>query len=146
MVINRLVISSTWAVIMVFVPVWYTGLNHFTPQMWMTFAYLWQLTFITAVLWRIEKTEMDLAESKSLKRKFLNILRLLCITTILLSITDIALGYFPIHNVVVLFPPIASFFALVYWSSSKTNLRIIFTILIFFQIGFSFLSAIVHLR
>jgi hypothetical protein len=146
MIANRLFISCTWTIVLVFIPVFYTESSIIRPQVWMTFAYLWQLTFISAVLWKFEKTELNFTNSEVLKNKVVIILKLLSISTGFLAITDIVLGYFPLHNLVVILAPIASFVAVSYWASSKTNLRLIFTVLNLFHIGISFLSAKVHLQ
>jgi hypothetical protein len=146
MAINRLFISCVWAVVLVFLPILYTESNISRPQVWMTFAYLWQLTFISAVMWKFEKIEPNIQNNSFLKSKTIKILKLLSITTVLLTITDIVLGYFPIYNLVVVLAPIAAYLVLIYWESSNMNLRLIFTILNMIQIGVSILSAAVHLQ
>ncbi len=146
MTLNRLFISCIWAIVVVFVPVLYTGSSIIRPQVWMTFAYLWQLTFINALIWKFEKIETTLINSGFLKTKIIKTLKILSISTGLLTIIDIALGYFPLYNIVVLLTPIASYITLSYWASSKTNLRFIYTVFNSSQICFSILSAIVHLQ
>ena len=146
LIANRLFISCIWAIVLVFVPIFYTESSIIRPQVWMAFGYLWQLTFISAVLWKFEKTEINFTNSEVLKSKAVVILKLLSISTVFLAIIDIALGYFPLHNLVVVLAPVASFVAVSYWAASKTNLRIIYTVLNLFHIGVSFLSAKVHLQ
>ncbi len=145
-IMNRLLISCVWTIVCVFTPIWYTESSATRPQVWMTFAYLWQLMFISAVLWKMEKDKIDFQNNRFQKTKISRILKFITITTIVLTIVDVALGYFPSHNLVVLLVPAATFGVLSYWESSKTSLKIIFTILTLSQISLSVLSAIIHLR
>lgn len=141
---NRVFISLIWAAVCVFTPVWYAN-QHLTPQTWMTYAYLTQLIFIDALLWKLEKSPEGFITENNLS--FLSsILQYLCTTSILLAIVDVLLGYFPLYNLVVVLAPLVNLFVIRYWRKFHIDLRIIFTILVFTQIMCSFLTAFVHLR
>jgi uncharacterized membrane protein len=140
---NRIFISFVWTAVCVFTPVWYSN-QQITPQAWMTYVYLWQLIFINALLWKLEKYSQRHITKQNLALVLL-ILQGLCITSTLLAIVDIILGYFPLHNLVVTLAPFATFLVIRYWLAGWKDLRIIFTFLVFVQTGCSILTIFVHL-
>jgi uncharacterized membrane protein len=141
---NRIFISCVWTAVCVFTPVWYA--NHpIVPQTWMTYAYLLQLIFINAALWKVEKNPQIFGDRRISSCAVL-ILQGLCWSSALLAIIDVMLGYFPLHNLVVVLAPIVTFVIITYWLRPWENLRITFTVLTFAQAGCSVLAMFVHVR
>ncbi len=148
---NRLFISLVWAVIAVYVPVWY--LNQPTvPQTWMALAFVWQLTFVNAVLWSLEillerttGVENDRVAGIPVLTA-IRALQVISFSAVVLAVVDILLGYFPIYNIVIITTPLLNMITLQFWQRSRGSLRQFNTSLILGQIICSMAVALMHCK
>jgi hypothetical protein len=147
---NRLLVSMFWAINCVFLPGWYVDLP-LTTKTWVTFAFVWQLSFITAVLWSLEFLSTPDMPLESLTVAGISANRIIAVLIVIsassatLAIVDILWGYFPPYNVVVICAPILNWIALSTWSRWHGRLRLFNTVLTFGQMLCAALITAVHL-
>lgn len=120
-ILNRIFISLVWTNVSVFLPLWYMGLP-IDSQAWSAFIYTWQLIFIYAVLWRLEKTEGSLRE-RIVASPLWTVLKVLSITAGLWPVYSVLVGRFPIQNLFNMLPPLAIFILLHRWPASWEKAR-----------------------
>jgi len=120
-ILNRIFISLVWTNVSVFLPLWYVGLP-INSQAWSAFIYTWQLIFIYAVLWRLEKTEGSLRE-RIVASPLWTVLKVLSITAGLWPVYSVLVGRFPIQNLFNMLPPLAILILLNRWPASWEKAR-----------------------
>jgi hypothetical protein len=107
---KALLVSFTWAVICVLSPVQYEQ-HRITIQTLMALVFVWQLTFVSAIIWRMALLENNVYNKTKdthfvIEPLVIKRLKLLCLLSATLAIIDIILGYFPWHNIIVVLSPV----------------------------------------
>jgi len=142
-ILNRFFISIIWTIVCVFVPIWYNE-NPGSLKTWRTFAYMFLLIGIFAVIWKFEKSHYHL-KKKLIQMKLFPILGVMGIIAIALVIFDVATGVYPLFHLVTLGPPLASIAALSVIANSPILLRHKIALLTLILMFLSSLSAVLHL-
>lgn len=123
--VERLVVALSWSLITLAVPLQYADAEYDITAL-LTFVYVWQIAWVIGVIWRYstvvnlvqingemsdEKVNVEILKTKRL----VQILQIVCIIAATQATVDILLGFFPVHNSIVLTVPIVELVFLKYW-------------------------------
>lgn len=154
--IERLIVALSWAGVTVFVPLRFSD-EPFDTIALLTLVYLWQIAWIIGVVWRYSSVMSLFLVNDSLSEQRINqevnrtktlviILQIICFTALIQAIVDIALGFFPIYNSIVLIIPILQFLFLCQWNNVyKKPLAYCNTFLTMMNIGMFLIILIYYL-
>jgi hypothetical protein len=126
---ERLTDSFMWSLIVVLAPVQYVD-QPVVPQVLMTIAYAWHLSWINVLVWDITRSATGGLEHGTPiltpllgERRTLHLMRVISISAIVLASIDILLGYFPWYNITVIAAPLLNLAILEYWPKLRNTPR-----------------------
>ena len=127
--IEHLTDSLTWALVVVLIPVQYAG-QHIVAQVIMAVAYMWQLSWVGVMVWDLTNSAVERQhQTQNLsvllgEHRVIRLLRIVSVSSWVLAVVDILLGYFPWYNLSVTFGPIASLILLSLWNRLRKTPRL----------------------
>jgi hypothetical protein len=118
---ENLIDSLTWALVSVLIPVRYAG-RHIVAQTIMAVAYVWHLSWIGVMVWDLTKSATGGHRHKTQtlsvllgEHHLIRLLQIVSVSSLVLAVVDILLGYFPWYNISVTSAPIANLILLSLW-------------------------------
>ena len=141
--VNRVFITFVWTSVCIFLPMWYENISP-TDETWRTFIYIFNLIFTYAILWKLEKSPLEVTK-RIINSELPNIVSMLLLFSMGLVIFDVITGNLPTTNLINLLPPAANLIAVKLITQNPTSLRQKISLLSMALILIIAVSVILHL-
>jgi hypothetical protein len=127
--VEHLTDSLTWALVIVLIPVQYAR-QHIVAQVIMAVAYMWQMCWVGVMVWNLTNSVVEgQHQTQTLsallgEHRLMMLLRIISVSSLVLAVVDIVLGYFPWYNVSVTAAPIVSLLLFPLWNRLRKTPRL----------------------